>query len=74
MAARSISQSDSSESSAGPGHPHEDWEDVEPDQEEIELISLFDEAKFTSVKALLDYTKEKHHFDFIATQTRLGIF
>jgi protein arginine N-methyltransferase 3 len=73
MASRNDGQSDSSESSSASGHDKQEWEDLEPDQEETEFISLFDEEKFTSIKAMLEYTKDKYHFDFAAVQDRFGM-
>jgi len=44
------------------------WEDAEPDQEEIRVVSLFDDKVFTDAKSMLEYCKQSHGFDFIAIQ------
>jgi len=70
----SLSPEDSSESDMGPLDVREDleWDDVEADQEELQFISLFDNARFSDVHAMIQYCEEKHGFDFIAIQRYLG--
>lgn len=41
----------------------EEWEDAEPDQENLEFVSLFDEAVFPSFDEMLEHCKEKFDFD-----------
>jgi protein arginine N-methyltransferase 3 len=50
------------------------WQDAEPDGEAVEIISLFDDAKFSDVKSMLNYCKDKFGFDFIDVQRRLSKF
>jgi protein arginine N-methyltransferase 3 len=51
----------------------EGWQDVEPDEEEVVIISLFDDKVFSSVHAMLDYCRDNFQFDFIATKNRLKL-
>ncbi|KIW04003.1 uncharacterized protein PV09_04830 [Verruconis gallopava] len=44
------------------------WEDAEPDEEKIQILSLFDDRIFNDAKSMLDYCKERYHFDFISVQ------
>jgi len=74
MASSGLSRSDSSESSSASGHGQQEWEDLEPDQEETEFISLFDDEKFTSVNAMIEHMKDKYHFDLAAVQDQFGIY
>jgi protein arginine N-methyltransferase 3 len=74
MASSGLGRSDSSESSSASGHEQQEWEDLEPDQEETEFISLFDDEKFTSVNAMIEYMKNKYHFDLAAVQDQFGIY
>lgn len=48
------------------------WEDVEPDEEKISVISLLDEAKFSSVTLMLQYCKDKYEFDLAKIRKQLG--
>ncbi|TDZ29216.1 Ribosomal protein arginine N-methyltransferase rmt3 [Colletotrichum spinosum] len=51
-----------------------DWEDAEPEEEETQtFISLFDDAVFPSLDAMLHHCREKHNFDFLALRRRLGL-
>jgi hypothetical protein len=50
----------------------EGWEDVDPDNEELSVVSFFDEKTFPSARAMVDYCKERYHFDFISVQKELG--
>lgn len=63
--ARSVS--DESESDEG------EWLDVEPDEEAVTVVSLFDEQTFTTVSAMLSHCKEKHNFDLVAVTRRLKL-
>src|SRR5690606_10974757 len=50
------------------------WQDVEPDEEEnTVVVSLFDEATFPNAKAMLDYCREKFSYDFLETCRRLSL-
>jgi protein arginine N-methyltransferase 3 len=50
----------------------EGWEDAEPDQEDLQVVSLFDEKTFPDAQSMIAYCKEKHGFDFIGVQKNLG--
>lgn len=71
----SISSSSGSSDEGYVKYDQEDeWVDAEPDAEELDFISLFDDKKFPSLKSLVDYSKEKHDFDFLEVSNRLGRF
>jgi protein arginine N-methyltransferase 3 len=72
MASSHLDPSNSSESSVSSGQEKSNWEDVEADTEELEFLSLFDEEKFPDVNLMLQYCKEKHHFDFVKVQGGLS--
>ena len=44
----------------------------EEDSEQITVTSLFDDAKFDSVTAMLAYVKSSFNFDLVSVQQRLG--
>ena len=50
-----------------------EWQDIEPDQEQISVLSFFDDVTFPNANEMLDYSREKYGFDFLATQRRLGL-
>jgi protein arginine N-methyltransferase 3 len=68
---RSISSSSSSEFSDL--HEDDGWEDAEPDEEELQIVSLFDDNVFSDAKSMVEYCKEKYGFDFVGTQKDLGM-
>jgi hypothetical protein len=71
--ARTIApMSSDSESSTAELREDDGWEDAEPDQEEIQVKSLFDDKIFSDVKSMLDYSKENFGFDFLAVRQQLG--
>ncbi|PBP16703.1 arginine methyltransferase [Diplocarpon rosae] len=51
----------------------EGWEDVEPDQETLQFISLLDDEVFTDIHTMLKHCKEKHNFDFLDLIQSLGL-
>ena len=51
----------------------EGWEDAEPDEEETQFISLFDDEVFTDIMSMLNHCKDKHNFDFLQVRQRLGL-
>jgi hypothetical protein len=69
MAQRLLDSFHSSGSSASGGQA--EWQDMEPDVEENEFTSLFDKEKFKDVNAMLQYCKDKYHFDFVLVQSKL---
>jgi protein arginine N-methyltransferase 3 len=50
----------------------EGWEDAEPDQEDLQVVSLFDEKTFPDALSMIGYCKEKYNFDFIGVQKSLS--
>lgn len=66
--------SDSASSSTDHPRPDEDgWEDAEEDQEDIVVVSLFDDKTFKSVQEMLAHCKDEHGFDFTAVQAELKL-
>jgi hypothetical protein len=65
----------SSESGNDMRYDREDdqWLDAEPDGEVLDIVSLFDDQKFSDAKSMLNYCKEKFGFDFIDVQRRLSM-
>lgn len=51
----------------------EGYEDIEPDQESVEIVGLFNEQTYPDARSMLRDCKEKYSFDFIDTQKRLGV-
>ena len=49
------------------------WEDAEDDSEEIQIISLFDDATFRNVDGMLQHCKEKHGFEFLRLVKDFGV-
>lgn len=50
------------------------WEDVEPDVEQISVISLFSESKFPDVSSMLQHCKDEHDFDLVTVKKQLGVY
>jgi hypothetical protein len=50
----------------------DEWQDAEPDQERVEILSLFDDQKFLDIKSMLSYCKDKYSFDLLDVQKRLS--
>ncbi|KAG5953467.1 hypothetical protein E4U53_005459 [Claviceps sorghi] len=49
------------------------WLDIEPDVENIEFVSLFDEQTFSTLSGMLDYCKQQHSFDLLENIHRLRL-
>lgn len=49
------------------------WLDVEPDVENIEVLSLFDGQIFPTLAEMLDYCKQQHNFDLLDNINRLQL-
>jgi hypothetical protein len=73
MASQSPQPDLSSESSLSE-RGEEDWEDAEPDEEQIQVVSLFDDRIFTDARSMLDYCKERYLFDFTSVQKQHSQF
>lgn len=67
---RALSISDTS--SSGGSHGGE-WQDLEPDEESVSIVSFFDDKTFPDAKSMLAHCSEEHGFDFLATCQRLGL-
>jgi hypothetical protein len=61
------SQSDSSDASdILDMRDDEGWDDVEPEEEELQnIISLLDDELFHDIKSMLEHCKVKYNFDFL---------
>lgn len=69
--------SDTSSSEFDSLNPREDdegWEDQEDDREQLRVVSLFDEEVFPDAGSMVAACKQKHGFDFVETQKKLGVF
>lgn len=72
MAPQQAASSSSSETSDL--REEEGWEDAEPDNEEVFFVSFFDEETFPDAISMVNYCKERHHFDFISIQKEHGLY
>ena len=68
----SSSSSSTSHDSPVDLRPDEEWRDIEPDTEQLEVVSLFDEKSFHNAHEMLEYCKTIYHFDFVRTVRELG--
>jgi protein arginine N-methyltransferase 3 len=64
----------SSSSEASNLREEEGWEDAEPDQEELQFVSLFDDKTFPDAKSMIDYCKESYQFDLISIIKQHGLY
>lgn len=64
---------DPSPSSSSDTSEESNWLDVEPDVENVEVISLFDAQTFTTLPKMLQHCKEQHHFDLVHNIRRLQL-
>ena len=69
MSRLSCNDEDNASTSSG----ESSWEDAEPDQENLQIVSLFDDKAFPSVKAMFEHCKQQYNFDILALQRRLGL-
>jgi protein arginine N-methyltransferase 3 len=60
------SDSDSSLTDPLDNRNDEGWEDVEPDVEQLTIVSLFDEKTFPNITEMLQYCKDHYSFDIRA--------
>ena len=51
----------------------EGWEDVEPDLENVKIVSLFDDDEFDDVQIMLQHCKDEYHFDLVKIRKELGV-
>lgn len=51
----------------------EEWEDAEPDEENISLTCLFGQTRFKSVHSLLQHCKDAHDFDLANLKVKFGV-
>lgn len=66
------SDSDSSVSNPLDNDNDEGWDDVEPDDELLTFLSLFDEKTFPNVIDMLHYCKAQYNFDIWAIRKGLS--
>jgi protein arginine N-methyltransferase 3 len=48
-------------------------EDEDDEQEQVSIVSLFDDKVFPDAPSMLAYCKDKFGFDFLAVRDRLGL-
>lgn len=63
-----VQKDDHSSDNSSSDREDNDWEDAEPDEEQIQVISLFDDVVFSNAQTMLNYCIEKYDFDFVAIQ------
>ncbi|KAF2426535.1 S-adenosyl-L-methionine-dependent methyltransferase [Tothia fuscella] len=68
-----LPSSSSSDASSLHEEEEEGWEDAEPDQEDLQVVSLFDEKTFPDAKSMIEYCKENYGFDFLGAAKSLGL-
>ncbi|KZF25228.1 putative ribosomal protein arginine N-methytransferase rmt3 [Xylona heveae TC161] len=51
----------------------EGWEDVEPDNEEQSVVSLFSDEVFPDVRSMLQHCREKYNFDLVKVRKDLDL-
>ncbi|KAI9708878.1 MAG: hypothetical protein M1828_002582 [Chrysothrix sp. TS-e1954] len=54
-----------SESSQLNLRPDEEWQDVESDTEQLDIVSFFDDQVFHNARDMLEHCKKNHNFDFL---------
>ncbi|MCJ1224960.1 hypothetical protein MMC12_001607 [Toensbergia leucococca] len=71
----SMASSDESEHTSDPLNLKDDegWEDAEPDEEEVSIVSLFSDRAFLNVPSMLQHCKEAYDFDFLKVRDELGL-
>lgn len=80
LSTRRYSSSSSSTSSSANGLPtdaqasDDGWEDAEPDEEQVSIVSLFDDEVFPDVKSLLEHCRQKYDFDLLRVRKELGVY
>ena len=52
----------------------EGWDDVEPDIEEVKIVSLFSDEEFDNAQTMLQHCKDYHGFDVISIRKELGVY
>lgn len=55
------------------GSEESNWLDVEPDVENVEIVSLFDTQTFPTLAEMLNHSKKQYNFDLIANIRRLEL-
>lgn len=51
----------------------EGWEDAEPDEEQDQIVSLFDDKVFANTLSMLNHCKEKYNFDFLSIRDKFAL-
>jgi protein arginine N-methyltransferase 3 len=64
---------DLSPSSGSDTSEESNWLDVEPDVENVEVVSLLDSRAFTTLPEMLRHCKEQHDFDLVQNIHRLQL-
>lgn len=50
----------------------EGWEDAEPEEEQLRVVSLFDAEIFPNILSMLEYCKAKYNFDFLKIRDQVA--
>lgn len=51
----------------------ENWEDAEPDEENISMTCLFGQSQFKNAHSLLQHCKDRHDFDLAKLKAEFGV-
>jgi len=68
----SLSSTSSAPQDAVDLNADEEWQDAEPDQENLEFVSLLDDEVFPTLKAMLAHLKNEYKFDLQMVVMQLG--
>ena len=70
--------SDSDTSSSGPDrlNVNDDggWEDVEPDNEALTFVSLFNDTTFSDINEMLQYCQTRYDFDLAKSRRDMSTY
>lgn len=65
-------KSNLSSSTGSEDRDEESWVDLEPDNENVKFVSLFDDRQFSRITEMFQYCKEAFNVDVLEVRTRLG--
>ena len=72
VAGRSRNSSDDEDTDILNLQEDDGWEDVEPDIEKVNIVSLLDNEIFDDVPSMLQHCKDVHNFDLRKVQKELS--
>ena len=51
----------------------EGWGDIEPDVENVRVVSLFENETFPDIHSMLRHCRTRHNFDLVKLRNELGV-